>query len=371
MGKKILIIDDSSTLITLLIELISKGVSDAEIITANNGKEGCKLAIKHQPNLILMDWAMPEMNGLQALSNLKRHDFTNDIPIIMMSSINSPEEIKLAFEAGAIYYLTKPFDEIELLAKVNAALVVSEKIYELKTQRNQLIVTNHKNDTILRSILPDPILLQIKQYGSVPPKRYKNKVVMFVDMVDFTKKSSSMSPGTLLRELQETFKEFDSVVKKHHCTRIKTIGDAYMAVCGMFDEVENVELEAVKAAIKIRDSITERNKTNRIKWEIKIGMYSGDIICSSVSKTNLSFDIFGETVNMASRLQQNCDPMHINVSKEMSDKLCPYYKLVERTARRVKGKGVIPMFYVHKPLSYITQYKRDTTFGSSPSFAFN
>ncbi len=195
---------------------------------------------------------------------------------------------------------------------------------------------------------------------------------MFVDMVDFTKKSSSMSPGTLLRELQDTFKQFDNVVQKHFCTRIKTIGDAYMAVCGMFNEVEDIEVEAVKAAIKIRDSIIERNKTNRIKWEIKIGMYSGDVICSSVSKTNLSFDIFGETVNMASRLQQTCDPMHINISKEMSNKLRNHYKLVERTAKKVKGKGAVPMFYVHKPLTYVPQYKRDTTkFGSPPSFALN
>jgi len=351
MGKIILIVDDSPVLIALLSELISKSEFGAEIITAGDGKEACKQAVRHLPDLILMDWEMPVMNGLQAVSNLKRNELTMDIPIIMLSASTSPENVKLALDAGATYYLRKPIEEMELMARVHAALSLSSTIQDLKTQRNQLLLTNHKNDSILRSILPEPILLQIKQYGSIPPKCYRNNVVIFVDMVDFTTKSGSMSPGTLLRELQDTFKEFDKVISKHHCTRIKTIGDAYMAVCGMFEHVDNVELEAVKATIKLREAIIERNKTNRIKWEIKIGLYSGDVICSSVSTTNLSFDIFGETVNMASRLQDACEPMQINVSEKIREKVKDYYKIVVRTPRKVKGKGIVPMFYIHKPIS--------------------
>lgn len=372
MGKKILIVDDSPVLIALLGELISKSEPNAKLLSAGNGIEACKQAVRHLPDLILMDWEMPQMNGIQAVTNLKRNELTKDIPIIMLSGSSSSENIKKALDSGAIDYLNKPIEETELMARVNAAMTLSSTIRNLKDQRNQLILTNHKNDSILRSILPGPILMQIKEYGSVPPKRYRNNVVMFVDMVDFTSKSGNMSPGTLLRELQDTFNEFDKVIEKHYCTRIKTIGDAYMAVCGMFDELENVELEAVTAAVKLREAILKRNETNRIKWELKIGLYSGDIICSSVSNTNLSFDIFGETVNMASRLQDACEPMQINVSEKIKDNIIDNYTIIERTPRKVKGKGIVPMFYVHSPKTTNQAIKKEEfTSKSKPFFNAN
>lgn len=221
----------------------------------------------------------------------------------------------------------------------------------LKQQRNQFILSNHENDMVLKSILPEPILSQIKQYGFIPPKCYHNKVVIFVGVADFNSKSGQMSPGILLKELHTTFNQFDIIIKEHHCTRIKAIGNTYLAVCGMFDDINNTELEAVRAAEKMRAAIMERNKTNRIKWEVNIGLYSGDVICSSVSSTNLSFDIFGETVNMASLFQKTCDPMQINISDKIQKKIESHYKIISRSPRKIKEKGIVPMFYVHKPLN--------------------
>jgi len=370
MVKKILIVDDSPTIIAFLSNLIGDRYEHAEITTASDSREACKQAVRHMPDLILMDCEIPVMSGVEAVAKLKSNDLTLDIPIILLSAADSPEDITNAFEAGVMYFVKKPIDSTNLLARIQSALSLSTQIKELKQQRNQLILSNHKNDTILRSILPEPILNQIKQYGSIPPKRYRNTVVIFVDMVDFTSKSCKMSHGTLLRELQDTFKEFDNVIESENCTRIKTIGDAYMAVCGMFNKTDNVELHAVKAAVRLREAIIERNKTNQIKWEIKIGLYSGDVICSSVSTTNLSFDIFGETVNMAARMQTNCEPMQINISEAIQKKVSNNYHVVARTAR--KGKGSVPMFYIHKELNIENGKKQQgATTMSNPLFQMN
>ncbi|MCU4177370.1 adenylate/guanylate cyclase domain-containing protein [Carboxylicivirga sp. N1Y90] len=372
MRKKLLIVDDSIAIQELLSELLTKNDESYEVLTADDGIEGCKLAIKHRPDLILMDWEMPKMNGIQAITNLKRNDFTKDIPVIIISASSSTSKIKVALNAGAIDYINKPIEETELMARVNAALTLSATIKNLTEQRNQLIRTNHKNDSILRSILPEPILNQIKDYGSIPPKQYQNCVVIFVDMVDFTSKSDQMSPGTLLRELHETFNEFDKVIDDHHCTRIKTIGDAYMAVCGMFRHPKNVAREAVSAAVKLRQAIVERNKTNHIQWELKVGLYAGDVICSSVSTTNLSFDIFGDTVNMASRLQDMCEPMQINISKRIKEEVEDQYHIIDRTPRTVKGKGVVPMFYLHHPIKPNDSKKeKENSVNRIPLFAVN
>jgi class 3 adenylate cyclase len=127
----------------------------------------------------------------------------------------------------------------------------------------------------------------------------------------------------------------------------------------------SIEIEAASAAVKIREYIIERNKNSGIKWEIKIGLYDGDIIGSSVSPNNLNFDIFGETVNMASRFQAMCEPMQINVSESLSKPLSAAYKLITRVPKKVKGKGVMPMYYIHKALEKIE--KEETALMPVPS----
>ncbi|WP_430814501.1 adenylate/guanylate cyclase domain-containing protein [Carboxylicivirga sp. RSCT41] len=353
MGTKILIVDDSELDLKLISTIISNNEPFRSIVTASDGEEACRQAVRHQPDLIILDWEMPGMNGLEVLRTLKKNELTSELPVILMSGVSFTDKIKEAFTAGVADFIPKPVNSEELQARSNAVLTNYANYKSLKDHANQLTLANLKNERILKSILPLPILLQIKEYGSIPPKRYKDCVAIFVDMVDFTPKTGKMSPGVLLRELNELFNGFDDVIDKHFCTRIKTVGDAYIAVCGMFYTPGNIEIEAASAAVKIREYIIERNKNSETKWEVKIGLYNGDIIGSSVSPSNLNFDIFGETVNMASRFQAMCEPMQINVSESLSKPLSQAYKLVTRVPRKVKGKGVMPMYYIHKPLKEI------------------
>jgi len=365
MGNTILIVDDSPLDTELLVTLVIKDEPFRTIITATSGGEACEQAIRHQPDLIIMDWEMPDMSGYEVLKTLKLNQLTQDLPVMLISGESFSNKITMAFEAGAADFIQKPVYGDELIARVNSVLKNYRNLKTLKDQTNQLALANNKNERILKSILPWPILMQIKEYGSIPPKRYKDCVAIFVDMVDFTTKTGKMSPSVLLRELHELFNGFDAVIDQHFCTRIKTVGDAYIAVCGMFYTPDRIEIEAASAAVKIREYVIERNKESEIKWEIKIGLYNGDIIGSSVSPSNLNFDIFGETVNMASRFQTMCEPMQINVSESLSKPLSEAYKLITRVPRKVKGKGVMPMFYIHHPLKPIE--KEEAIFMPAPS----
>lgn len=365
MGNTILIVDDSELDLKLISTVIRNNEPFRTIITANNGEEACRQAVRHQPDLVILDWEMPDIDGWEVLRILKKNELTKDLPVILMSGVSFTDKIKEAFSVGAADFIPKPIHPEELQARAEAVLTNYANFKSLKDHANQLTLANLKNERILKSILPLPILMQIKEYGSIPPKRYKDCVAIFVDMVDFTTKTGKMSPGVLLRELHELFTGFDKVIDEHFCTRIKTVGDAYIAVCGMFYTPGNIEIEAASAAVKIRDYIIERNKNSEIKWELKIGLYNGDIIGSSVSPSNLNFDIFGETVNMASRFQAMCEPMQINVSESLSKPLSEAYKLVTRVPKKVKGKGVMPMYYVHKPLKEIE--KKEAVLIPAPS----
>ncbi|WP_439181541.1 adenylate/guanylate cyclase domain-containing protein [Carboxylicivirga taeanensis] len=351
MGITILIVDDSLLESELLRIALTRHEPFRNILVANDGVDACRQAALHQPDLILLDWEMPDMTGLEVLRTLKKNNITKELPVILVSGVSFSDKIEQAFGEGAADFIKKPIHQEELVARSEAVLRNYSNYKSLKDHANHLNLANQQNERILKSILPLPILMQIKEYGSIPPRRYKDCVAIFVDMVDFTVKTGRMSPAVLLKELHELFNGFDAVVDQHFCTRIKTVGDAYIAVCGMFYTPDNIEIEAASAAVKIREYVMERNRTNEIQWELKIGLYNGDIIGSSVSKSNLNFDIFGETVNMASRFQSMCEPMQINVSESLSKPLSKAYKLVTRVPRKVKGKkGAVPMYYIHRSI---------------------
>lgn len=137
---------------------------------------------------------------------------------------------------------------------------------------------------------------------------------MFTDLVGFTQKTTTMSPKRLINELNDIFSSFDKIISKYNCTRIKTIGDAYLAVAGLPETDESHAKHLIQAAIEFRQFILERNMINPIKWEITIGINSGSIIGSLIGLENYLFDVFGENVNTASRIQTHCSPMCIAVS---------------------------------------------------------
>ncbi len=345
----ILIADDMDSIAEFIkSQLISVG-EDIIFLRARNGYETYRIAIEAKPDLILLDWEMPEISGMDALHNLKQNSITYDIPVIIISSLSSPEKVSEALDAGAIDYVRKPIETQELIARMKSAMTLAATLRELKYQKTQLEAEQKKTNRILKNILPPEIVKSLTNGESIQPKPYRNNTIILADLVNFTEKSTRMSPRKLLDELRIIFTKFDEISQKHNCVRIKTIGDAYMAVSGMFSNSKEHALRAAKAACEMRDFIKTRNKQKGIKWEVRIGLNSGDIIAGFISKHNLSYDIFGDNVNIAARMQTNCGPMQINISESTRKLLEPYFNFVRRVPQRVKGKGMVEMFYLHTP----------------------
>ena len=347
---RILIADDVDYLVEYIISQLDSIYKGATYYRARNGYEVFTLSMKLNPDLILLDWEMPEFSGFEALQSLKSNPKTREIPVIMVSGFTKPGHVKKALDAGAIDYLKKPIEAEELVARVHTVMNLAHTLQELKKQKQQLEAEKKNSDLLLKGLLPAEIIESMKTSGDIAPKRFKNVTVIMADLVDFTIKSQKMSPKKLLEELQTIFTAFDEITKHFGCTRIKTIGDAYLAVCGMWDNSPNHALVAAKMAEKMRHYIIEHNQKYKIDWEIRIGINSGDIVAGIISQANLSFDIFGDTVNTASRMQSYCEPMQINISHSTMHLIQKYYSFVRRISRRVKGKGALNMYYLHKQI---------------------
>ena len=172
-----------------------------------------------------------------------------------------------------------------------------------------------KADELLQNILPDSVIQQLKVDGKSPPKNYENISLLVADIVDFTKTATDLPPYVLILELNEIFSEYDRICELHKCIRIKTIGDAYMAVCGLPEEDPEHAENIMNCAKDFIACLDERNKKSQIKWNIRVGIASGSAIAGIIGKKKYLYDILGETVDTAVKLQNSCQPMHIRISE--------------------------------------------------------
>lgn len=347
---KILIVDDMPVISQLIASLLAELNEDFEFFTAINGRLACKMALEKMPDLIIMDWEMPEMSGYEALVKIKRHEHIKDIPIIMASGLTSTDNMKMALEAGAIDYIRKPVDPIELIARVRSVLTLASTFRMLREKSEQLAYEKQRAESILRGYLPQQLVDEIVDHGFAKPKRYKNVTVLFTDLVDFTSNTNLMSAKRMFGELNDIFTAFDHIVQFYDCTKIKTIGDAYVAASGLPNEDPLHAFKMTRVALDMQSYIQYRNRISPVKWEIRMGLSSGDVFGGLIGRKYFQFDIFGDTINTSARMQQHSNPMHINISADTYELIKDQFKTIERVPIHIKGKGIKKMYYVHYEL---------------------
>jgi len=356
---KILLVDDMAIIIDIIILHLETMGQKYTYIRASNGRDACKIAQQSKPDLILMDWEMPKMNGIDALRLMKKNESIKHIPVIIMSSST---DLKKALEAGAIDYIKKPIDPTELIARVQTAMGIAQSFKALMQKQRELELEQLKVEKLLKGLLPPKIIEELRETGISKPIRYKNATVMFTDLVGFTAKTTTMSPRRLINELNDIFSSFDKIITKNRCTRIKTIGDAYLAVSGLPEEDENHAKNIIQAAIEFRQFILERNVLNLIKWEITTGINSGEVVGGLIGLENYLFDIFGKDVNTASRIQHQCAPMNIAVSSSSYELTSEDFIFQNQETVNLKGMNKIEIYNVMNVYSNIELSKVCTSF---------
>lgn len=234
------------------------------------------------------------------------------------------------------YQLKEAFDKIEIQNQ------------ELSNANKIILDEKRKSEDLLLNILPVKVASDLKTHGKTEPELFENVSVFFSDIVGFTDQSSKISPHTLIDELSKMFSVFDSIMEKNHCERIKTIGDAYLAVCGMHKPDKEHGQNIVNSALEIRDYISSLKKS-AMEWEIRIGIHSGSVVGGVVGIKKYIYDIFGDTINTASRMESHSMPMHINISETTYQLIKNDYEVIEREPIKVKGKGSMKMYFVKNP----------------------
>lgn len=218
--------------------------------------------------------------------------------------------------------------------------------YTVAERTRELAHEKEKTENLLLNTLPLKVVEDLKKFGISNPELYQDVTVLFSDFVGFTEESVRLGPKNLIRELNELFTIFDTIIEENSCERIKTIGDAYVAVCGMpVSDALHAE-KMVAAAIEIIQKIKLRNSERNTNWQVRIGISSGPVVGGIVGIKKYIYDIFGDTVNMAARMEQHSEPMEINISSSTYNLLKSNFICQPRNNVTVKGKGEIDMYFV-------------------------
>ncbi len=224
---------------------------------------------------------------------------------------------------------------------------IEQQHERLKLAYETIQQEKEKSDRLLLNILPVRVANDLKETGKTVPQTFENVTVAFSDIVGFTNMSSRLSPQILINELNEIFTGFDMIIESNDCERIKTIGDAYLAVSGMNGGSENHADNIVKSALQIIRFLNMRNRTSPFHWEIRIGIHTGKVVGGVVGIKKYIYDVFGDTINTACRMEQNSEPMRVNLSEATYSIIKNRYEFVERSPLEVKGKGMMKMYFLN------------------------
>lgn len=223
-----------------------------------------------------------------------------------------------------------------------------KKSNKIITEANRtILIEKQRSEELLLNILPFEIAEELKQNGKSEARFYNEVSVLFTDFVDFTQTSEKLKPEELVAELHECFSAFDEIIGRNGLEKIKTIGDAYMAVCGLPESSHDHAKRTVQAAIEIRDFIDERKKNENV-FEIRIGINSGQVVAGIVGVKKFAYDIWGDAVNTASRMESSGESGKINISQSTHELVKNDFLCVYRGKINAKHKGEIDMYFAEK-----------------------
>lgn len=204
-----------------------------------------------------------------------------------------------------------------------------------------LNLERNKSDRLLKNILPESIAVELKRHDKVEPKEFEASI-LFSDFAGFTKSVESMTPQKLISSLDGCFSKFDDICRRHGLEKIKTIGDSYMAVGGIPNANTTHSFDCVAAALEMRDFI----KTAGLPWNVRIGINSGPLVAGVIGTEKFAYDVWGDAVNVASRMESSGVENEVNISKLTYELIKESYRCEYRGKVNTKGKGETPMYLV-------------------------
>ena len=260
-----------------------------------------------------------------------------------------PMEIGIE-QADALRRLSRQvMSNLELRRKF---IELEESHEELDRARAEIEAEKAKSEKLLLNILPAKIANELKEHGRVEPKYYHSVTIMFTDFVGFTSFTESMEPNSLIQQLNQCFSTFDEIAIRCNLNRLKTIGDSYMCVGGLPVENRTHIVDSCLAALEIQDFMAglnrQREKIRLSPWELRIGIHTGPVIGGVVGTEKFTYDIWGNSVNIASRMESNGEAGRINLSESTSHRIKDLFDIEHRGHIEAKGKGRLEMYFLNR-----------------------
>jgi class 3 adenylate cyclase len=326
----LLLVDDSAENLQVLNALLK---DDYRLKLAKSGGKCIEIAQQDpQPDLILLDVIMPEMDGFQTCETLKSSPRTSAIPVIFLTALNEVADETKGFRVGGSDFITKPFNPDIVKARIRTHI-------DLQRERK-------KSNELLRVLLPDAVVHDLIQHGAHKPQIKENVSILFCDFVGFTPISARLSPEELIKELSDIFSAFDSICEENNTTRIKTIGDAYMAVSGIHKQSTEHAHDLIRTALSFIDYLEKRNTQSSQEWLCRIGVHSGKVIAGIIGKTRFIYDIVGDDVNVAARTESAGSPMKVTITPTTRALVENQFTMQSAGVYTLKGKGEMELFHI-------------------------
>ena len=364
-----------------------------------NGVEALALVREHRPAMLISDVEMPEMDGHALCRAVKGDPDLRRTPVLMLTALAATSDILVGLREGADAYVTKPYEPAHILERIEHLLAQDpsgdrpgepleldyggERLrldvtrrqllnlllstYENILQQNSKLAEMHrdlaktsseleaslrKTRELLYKVFPRRIADELAEGGQSEPRYFDSVTVLFTDFVGFTKTAETMSPRQLIEELERYFRRFDQLLADCGMEKLKTIGDSYMAAGGVPEPNRSHPVDAALFALGLRgfvaDTGREREAAGLPFFPIRIGLHTGPLVAGVIGEQRFLYDLWGDTVNTASRMESRGEPGRINISEATHRLVAPWFECASRGRIEVKGKGEVEMFFLDR-----------------------
>lgn len=335
----ILIIDDNEKDQSGLREILGGGGNI--LLPCASIQEAQGILQRREAGIILINIDSPSFTSMDDFQGLLQgHQAHTNYCIVITGNVRTGSKLLRGLHSGAVDFISKPFNPHLIQAKI--------EVYK------SLYYKDRRIEQLLRNILPRTVLEDLNNNGKFSPKRVDKGVVLFTDFVDFSMKAKSIKPLKLVKKLEHYFTRFDEITERYKLEKIKTIGDAYMALSGVTETNEEPVLRTCLAALEMRDFLrNEKEVARALKrdyWEIRIGIHAGPLVAGIIGTSRYSFDVWGDTVNIAARAQQVSEIDEITVTQAIVDDCGELFEKADLGSVPIKKRGGTMELYALKKL---------------------
>lgn len=336
----LLVVDDNELnrdMLTRRLERLGYKISCAE-----NGSEALKKIRAASFDLLLLDIIMPVMDGFEVLEQLAMEPLFRNIPVIVLSASDQLDQVVKCIQLGAKDHISKPFNPVLLQARIGSCLERKLLRDQETSYLRQIEQEKQRSDDLLHVILPRDIAAELKGTNAVKPRRFEKVGILFCDVVGFTSYSDRHRPEEILPHLQTLVEAFEQLCVEHNLEKIKTIGDEFMAAAGLSAPLENPALHCVRCGLAMVAVAPEL----AARWQVRVGVNVGPVIAGVVGRRKYQYDIWGDAVNTADRMQQAAEVGTVCVNNQTWLSIAEHCRGRSLGRIEIKGKGKQELFRV-------------------------